>query len=112
MSLEIERIPLQGNGIACAYIDDHARVATFFDAGPPVSLASFRQRAELIRQSFSEQRWVDLADAFGSDDAASGDRLSELIEARGFFVATGQQAGLFGGPLMAIYKALTAARLA
>ncbi|MEE9155892.1 MAG: bacillithiol biosynthesis cysteine-adding enzyme BshC [Gemmatimonadota bacterium] len=112
MSLEIERIPLQGNAIACAYIDDHARVATFFDAGPPVSLASFRQRAELIRQSFSEQRWVDLVDAFGSDDAASGDRLSELIEARGFFVATGQQAGLFGGPLMAIYKALTAARLA
>ena len=45
----------------------------------------------------------------GAETAANLDRLEEPGTV---VVATGQQAGLFGGPVFAIYKALTAARFA
>lgn len=39
-------------------------------------------------------------------------RLEQLLEEGGYFVTTGQQPGLFTGPLFSLYKALTAIRLA
>ena len=40
------------------------------------------------------------------------ERLERFVEEGGFFVTTGQQPGLFSGPLYSLYKALTAIRLA
>ncbi|KPK55846.1 MAG: hypothetical protein AMS21_13215 [Gemmatimonas sp. SG8_38_2] len=87
-------------------------MSAFFNAGPPAQIESYRRVAELIRASWPESRWAALEEAFHPADAKASVRLQDLIRGRGVFVATGQQAGLFVSPLLTLYKALTAARLA
>lgn len=112
MSLEIQRVALTGHPISAAYVTDHERVARFYLTGPPDQAASYREVAERASLAYPESRWKALAEAVRPTDPRVGKRLEEVIRARGLFVATGQQAGLFTGPLLTIYKALTAARLA
>ncbi|UCC85105.1 MAG: bacillithiol biosynthesis cysteine-adding enzyme BshC [Gemmatimonadota bacterium] len=112
MSLSIERIALQGPALAHAYIEDHPRVESFYRAGDPATIDSYREVAERIRAGYAESRWESLSRLFPEVDGNSKDRLQKLIEGRGLFVATGQQAGLFLSPLFTLYKAFTAARLA
>ncbi len=112
MSLEIRRVPLTGHPIAAAYVRDHDRVARFYLAGPPDQATSYREVAERVSQAYPDSRWKALAESVRPADPSVGERLEEVIRARGLFVATGQQAGLFTGPLLTIYKAVTAVRLA
>jgi bacillithiol biosynthesis cysteine-adding enzyme BshC len=112
MSLSIERIPLQGPAIARTYIDDYPRVDSFYRAGDPGTIDSYRDVAERIRDHYHESRWDALSRLLPELDGSSKQRLGNLIENRGLFVATGQQAGLFASPLFTLYKAFTAARLA
>jgi bacillithiol biosynthesis cysteine-adding enzyme BshC len=112
MSLSIERIPLQGPALARAYIDDYPRVESFYLAGDPGTIDSYRGVAERIRAGYPESRWEALSSLLPELDGSSKDRLQKIIEGRGLFVATGQQAGLFVSPLFTLYKAFTAARLA
>jgi len=112
MSVRLNRLPLEGPALCTAYIEDHSRVSPFFNAGPPTQIDSYRRVAELIRTNSPESRWPALGEGLNPTDTQVSARLQDLIRGRGVFVATGQQAGLFVSPLLTLYKALTAARLA
>jgi bacillithiol biosynthesis cysteine-adding enzyme BshC len=64
-----------------------------------------------VRASVSENWHDDLAPAFGARGRAA-ERLARSAGGRGIVVTTGQQPGLFGGPLMTFIKALSARALA
>jgi len=110
--LSIDPVPLQGPALARAYIEDFPSVEDFYGAGDPGTIASYRELADGIRAAYPDSRWETLSHLLPELESAAQQRLRDLIQGRGLFVATGQQAGLFVSPLLTLYKALTAARLA
>ena len=78
----------------------------------PRNPAAWRERAEVVAREFGAARWYDaMAGAFAATGAAAA-RLRRVADAGGVVVTTGQQPGLFGGPLMTFAKALSALALA
>jgi len=114
MNLKVQRLGPRGPALARAYADADAdsSVTSFYSAGAPHLLESYRKTIERIRSQSSSDRWGRLAQALRPSDAAAAQKLEEIVRHKGVFVATGQQAGLFVSPLFTLYKALTAARLA
>lgn len=77
----------------------------------PSSAAAWRERAEQVQGAFSPAWWRELAPAFGATGAAR-ERLERIATAGGVLVTTGQQPGLFGGPVYTWSKAIAALELA
>jgi bacillithiol synthase len=71
----------------------------------------WRRYAAEVQRSVSQNWYDDLAPAFAARGAAA-DRLKRSAGGHGIVVTTGQQPGLFGGPLMTFIKALSARALA
>lgn len=111
MSLTVQRLSLQGSSLVDDYINAFDRVSRFYQTGPASNIESYRRVAERIHASRDDPHWNQLSDALAADEEVRR-QLQRLIEGRGVFVATGQQAGLFVSPLYTLYKALSAARLA
>lgn len=112
MNLRVERLGLRGPAIARAYVEDDPSATSFYQAGSAHDLESYAKVAQRIRAESAPDRWQRLVDELQPANSASARKLDAVVKSRGVFVATGQQAGLFLGPLFTLYKALTAARLA
>ncbi len=114
LAVDIRQFPWT-SALAADYAFDHARLGEFF-AGDPADPAAWRgaiarasahvrQRDALVEVLLAQQR------RRGAPEAATT-AASLLRETRAVAVVTGQQAGLFGGPLYTLLKALTAIQLA
>ncbi len=78
----------------------------------PSTPAGWKARAEAIRAGTKDMGWLDaLRPAFDATGRAA-ERLDRVANGRGVVVTTGQQAGLFGGPVYTWSKALSALALA
>ncbi len=100
-----------GTPLVQDYIRGEPHVCHFY-GGSFRDPAAYLEKAREVDSRFhrdARQRALSMLQAH--TDPAS-ERLERFVEEGGLFVTTGQQPGLFLGPLFSLYKALTAIRLA
>jgi len=114
LPLDIRRFPWI-NRLAADYAYDYARVAEFF-AGNPAEPAAWRDAVQ--RTQRRPRNGAAIADILQAQQRRRGApaeavaAAAQLRDPKAVAVVTGQQAGLFGGPLYTLIKALTAIQLA
>jgi bacillithiol biosynthesis cysteine-adding enzyme BshC len=112
--IEIRRLPWIKR-LAVDYAFEYARLAEFF-AGNPDDPSAWRDAiARAGRHPRERDGLADVIDAQQRRRGAPPEALASAARLRrpdAIAIVTGQQAGLFGGPLFTLLKALTAIRLA
>ncbi len=97
------------------YVHQFDRLAQFYSVDPRTPDAYRIQAGRCDARSYRRPTLRAMLEsrhrAWGAPDAVFH-RIGELCEPDGLAVFTGQQTGLFGGPLYTLYKAITAIRLA
>jgi bacillithiol synthase len=109
--LELQVVPLPGPKLVEDYYAGVPQLAAFY-SGFAWSPQAYRRRAELVQGAFSPERSALLRSAVFPTSSSAAAKLERIARGEGFVVTTGQQPGLFGGPLYTAYKILTAVRLA
>src|SRR6266851_1363999 len=112
VSIPFRRLPHQPK-LFVRLIDDYSSVKRFY-AHPP-NMDAVKQVASSLEYPAERRREVarilrEQNAAFGASAATTSNL--EKLEGGAVAVVSGQQVGLFGGPAYAVYKALTAIRLA
>jgi bacillithiol biosynthesis cysteine-adding enzyme BshC len=112
VSIPFRRLPHQPK-LFVRLIDDYSSVNQFYPHPP--NMGEVRDVASKLEYPSERQREIagilrEQNAAFGAG-AATASNLGKL-ESGAVAVVSGQQVGLFGGPAYAVYKALTAIRLA
>ncbi|MDQ6689395.1 MAG: bacillithiol biosynthesis cysteine-adding enzyme BshC [Gemmatimonadota bacterium] len=97
--------PLSGNPLAVAAIAGEAPDGWYEPR--PRDAESWRQRIQTVRSEFGDDWLQKLSPAFEATGKAR-ERLEAAAGGRGVVATTGQQPGLFGGPIYTISKALSA----
>ncbi len=114
--LDYRDIPGQ-NAIFLRYLYDFESVAEWYPAGPP-DPETLRRRADQILRSGKAYPRDALADSLERFNRAVGagepafENIRQLRNKSSVAIVTGQQIGLFGGPALAVHKALTVVTLA
>jgi len=109
--LELHVRPLAGSRLVDDYQIGHPALAPFF-SGHPYDIEAYRRKAAEVERRLDSASRARLTDALHPTTPRAAERLRHVLDGNGFFVTTGQQAGLFGGPLYTVYKVLSAVRLA
>jgi bacillithiol biosynthesis cysteine-adding enzyme BshC len=110
-SLEILPATLDSSALVRDYMARRPELAPFF-AGHHTDPEAYQRKARSIAQRLGQERLGALAPAIRPLSGPAAAKLDRIMAGEGFLVTTGQQAGLFGGPLYTIHKTLSAMRLA
>lgn len=112
------RTESSGNPLTDLHANSFSAVAQLYDGQDARMRETYERRVQTVLPLFSQAQRAALVDALrehmlviGASDA-SFRQLDRLLDERSVAVVTGQQAGLFTGPLYSLYKALSAIGLA
>lgn len=111
MQLRIQRLGTSRSQLMRDYYDAVPALAPFF-AGCPWDAAAVRRVAGRVAGQFDAASRAAMQEAIQPTTEAARAKLERIAAGDGFFVVTGQQAGLLTGPLFTIYKTITAIKAA
>lgn len=99
--------PLGGSELVSDYLRGNGTAARFYGTAPD-DAEGYREKAREVDRRLGSEGRRRAADLVSAPSPESRERLERLVDDDGYFVTTGQQPGLFTGPLYSFYKALSA----